>query len=176
MKKTLPYVVPAVVVILLTSIAFTRASHPAPEDHDKIQWMSWEEAVAAHEREKKKILIDVYTDWCHWCKVMDKKTFSKSNIAKYVNTHFYAVKLNAEGKEDIHWNDKVFKFQPAGRRGTHALAQAMLDGQMSYPSFVFLNENFERIRISKGFKSSDHFMDELKFAAEERYRDKSDKP
>lgn len=135
-----------------------------------IQWMSWEEAVKANQTVQKKFLVDVYTDWCGWCKVMDRKTFSDPVIASYVNEHFYAVKLDAEQKETIVWREKEFKWIDAGRNGIHALAYSLLDGQMSYPSFVFLTEDFKRIRISKGFKDADSFIVELKFAVEENYK------
>ncbi|NND07398.1 MAG: DUF255 domain-containing protein [Saprospiraceae bacterium] len=139
-------------------------------ENTKIDWMSWEEAVAANETQPRKLLVDVYTDWCHWCKVMDKKTFSKQEIVAYINEHFYAIKLNAEGKQDIEWNDRIFSFKANGRRGSHELASALLDGEMSYPSFVFLTEDYEKIRVSKGFKPATPFLEELKFAAEEQYK------
>ena len=99
-----------------------------------------------------------------------QKTFSKEDIITYVNQHFYAVKLNAEGKEDIQWNVQVFSYQADGRRGSHQLASTLLDGLMSYPSFVFLTEDYQKIRVSKGFKPAVAFLEELKFAAEEQYK------
>lgn len=131
--------------------------------------MTWDEAVQASGNQKKKIIIDVYTEWCGWCKVMDKQTFSDPDIAAYINEHFYAVKLDAEQKELIHWNDQEFKWIPNGRNGVHTLAYALCDGKMSYPSLVYLNENYDRIRISKGFKDVDTLLSELQFAAEEQY-------
>ncbi len=143
---------------------------------DEIRWMSWEEASLANKQVKKKILVDVYTDWCSWCKVMDRETFSDTLIARYINEHFYAVKLNAEQKESITWNDQEFKWIPSGHNGVHELAYALCDGQMSYPAYVFLTENHERIRISKGFKDARAFLTELKFVAEEQYRRSHKKP
>ena len=154
--------------ILPFSTIQTSDSRPAADN--EIHWMSWEEAVEANKLEPKKILVDVFTDWCHWCRVMDQKTFSKEDIITYVNQHFYAVKLNAEGKEDIQWNEQVFSYQADGRRGSHQLASTLLDGLMSYPSFVFLTEDYQKIRISKGFKPAVAFLEELKFAAEEQYK------
>ena len=97
------------------------------------------------------------------------KNFSDPDIAAYINEHFYAVKLDAEQKELIHWNDQEFKWIPNGRNGVHTLAYALCDGKMSYPSLVYLNENYDRIRISKGFKDVDTLLPELQFAAEEQY-------
>ncbi|MCB0628568.1 MAG: DUF255 domain-containing protein [Lewinella sp.] len=129
---------------------------------DAIQWISWNEAVAAQETDPKLLLVDVYTDWCKWCKVMDEQTFSDPQVADYINEHFYAVKLNAENEEPIMFRGQEFKVVAGGRRGIHTLAYALLDGQLSYPSYVYLNENYERMHISKGFKPVDPFMTEIK--------------
>ncbi len=138
------------------------------DGHD-IQWMTWSEAVIANKQSKRKILVDVYTDWCGWCKVMDTKTFTDNRVVNYVNKHFYAVKLNAEQKQSITWDGHEFRWVEQGRNGVHTLAYALLNGEMSFPSCVFLDENHDRIRISKGFRDAEDFMEELKFAAEERY-------
>ena len=42
---------------------------------DKINWMSFEEAIARSKEDPKHIFVDVYTDWCGWCKKMDASTF-----------------------------------------------------------------------------------------------------
>jgi thioredoxin-related protein len=59
------------------------------------------------------------------------------------------------------------------RRGVHELAYLLLDGKISYPSVVFLDEEFSRIRISPGFKQVDQFMKELIFAADNHYKQMS---
>ena len=65
--------------------------------------MSIEKAyeLSLTEENPKKIFIDVYTDWCGWCKRMDNTTFKDSVMVKFLNDNFYCVKLNAEQKEDI---------------------------------------------------------------------------
>lgn len=157
-------------VILLTLAAFSPSENPAGE---KVKWYSWEEAVAANKENPKKMMIDIYTGWCHWCKVMDKQTFNEPEIAKYLNENFYPVKLDAEQKEDIVFGEHTFKYQKSGRRGVHSLAYSLLDGSLSYPSIVFMDQDVKRIMISKGFKKPDAFQQELDFVAGEHYKDKS---
>jgi thioredoxin-related protein len=135
----------------------------------ELKWYSWEEAVAACEKEPRKIFVDVYTDWCGWCKVMDKKTFPIPAVKSYIEENFYPVKLDAEQKEDIVWNGNTFSWRPAGRNGINMLAYSLLEGKTSYPTIVYLNEKFERIMISPGYKTPEQFLPELKFAAEEHY-------
>src|SRR6187402_1829141 len=69
-----------------------------------VKWMSFEEAVEKSKTEKRKIFIDVYTDWCGWCKVMDKNTFTDPNVAKILNEDFYPVKFDAEQRENVVFN------------------------------------------------------------------------
>ncbi len=66
---------------------------------DQIQWMKFEEAIAANTKQPKMILVDVYTDWCGWCKKMDKETFTNPKVIAHLKQNFYAVKLNAENTQ-----------------------------------------------------------------------------
>jgi uncharacterized protein YyaL (SSP411 family) len=135
-----------------------------------VKWYTWDEAVAANKIEKRKFFVDIYTDWCGWCKKMDAQTFEQAEVAAYLNKHFYPIKLDAEQKADIVYNGNTFKWVNSGRRGIHELAYSLLDGSMSYPSLVFLTEKEERIMISKGFKKKNEFMKELKFVEEEHFK------
>ena len=125
-----------------------------------IKWMTWDEAIAANAKNPKKIFIDVYTDWCGWCKVMDAKTFSDSAVAAYMSTNFYCVKLNAEQKADINYKGVVFKYKPESK--VHELAYSLLNGEMMYPSYVFLTSTEKRITIIKGYYEIDPFLKNLK--------------
>lgn len=140
----------------------------------QITWMSWGEAVAANEKEPKKLLVDVYTEWCGWCKKMDKNVFTDPAIEAYIKENFYAVKFDAEQKESIKYDGHTFNFNPnATRRGVHDLAIALLDSRMSYPSIVYLDENRDRISISPGFKPADKFINELNFIQGGHYKIKT---
>ncbi len=137
---------------------------------DKIEWMTWSEAIEANSKSPKKIFVDMYTHWCGWCKRMDARTFSDPDIAKKMNTYFYPVKFNAEQKEDIIYKGNTFSFVDKGRRGYHQLAGSLLDGKLSYPSFVFLNEDEKRILVSPGFKTVEQFDVEMDFVVHEEYK------
>ena len=53
----------------------------------KVEWMNFEEALEKSKTEPRKIFIDVYTEWCGWCKRMDSATFQQEHIAEYLNEH-----------------------------------------------------------------------------------------
>lgn len=127
----------------------------------EINWLSLEQALekSASDAQPKKIFIDVYTDWCGWCKKMDANTFSDPEVAAYMNEHFYMIKFDAESREDVTFKNKVFKFQKQGRNGFHELAYALLQGRLSYPSVVFLNEKQELLSPVPGYREADEFLD-----------------
>jgi thioredoxin-related protein len=119
-----------------------------------IKWMTIEEALEKSKTEKKKIFIDVYTDWCGWCKEMDKTTFKDPEIVSYLNEKYYAVKFNAEQTGDVVYQDKTYKFKKQGGRGVHELAAQLLNNRLSYPSFVILNEQQEVIQPIPGYQNA----------------------
>ena len=127
--------------------------------------MTFEEAVKLNETAPKKIFIDVYTDWCGWCTKMDQTTFMNPSVAEYISENFYAVKLDAEQTEPIEFMGHTFVNQnPNGsRKGTHQLAQALLQGKMSYPSYVFMNEKNQILTIVPGYAEAKDFLPILKY-------------
>ncbi len=119
----------------------------------KIEWLDFETAIARAEQNPKPIIVDVYTDWCGWCKKMDAETFENPQIARFVNEKFYAVKFNAEGQAPVNFKGTTYKYVPDGRRGYHELAAAMLQGRMSYPSIVFFDKEANLIQPVPGFQN-----------------------
>lgn len=140
----------------------------------EINWMSWNEAVALQNSEEnpKKMFIDVYTDWCKWCKVMDQNTFQNPKVATYMNENFYMVKFDAEGKDSITYDGKVFKFVSNGRSGYHELALALLQGKLSYPTVVFLDEQQKMLTPLTGYQEVDPFLKVAVYFGDDIYKTK----
>jgi len=137
---------------------------------EKIKWVTFQEAVELNKKEKKKIFIDVYTDWCGWCKVMDKNTFSHPVIAKYMNEKFYSVKMNAEMKDTIVFNGATFvNPNPKQMRSTHQLAASLLSNKLSYPTTVYLDENFSLLTQVPGYLQPAQMEPMAKYFGENSY-------
>ena len=85
------------------------------------------------------MLIDLYTGWCGWCKVMDQKTFTNKEVIDKINKNFLPIKFNAEYQKNIEFNDNTFKYVRSGRRGINELAYYLTNGNLSYPMTVFLD-------------------------------------
>ncbi|MEL6592072.1 MAG: DUF255 domain-containing protein, partial [Bacteroidota bacterium] len=93
----------AVLLIGFASWGFVSApSENAPLDtNEEVNWVSIEEAAEKASQDGKKILIDMYTDWCGWCKRMDATTYADPAVVKYINDNYHAVKFDAESKEAV---------------------------------------------------------------------------
>ncbi|WP_335966563.1 DUF255 domain-containing protein [Galbibacter sp. PAP.153] len=141
----------------------------------EIEWMSWTEAVnkAATDKTPKKIFVDIYTDWCGWCKKMDKDTFNHPDVAAYMTQNFYMVKMDAEEKEDIVYKDKTFKYIPQGNRGYHELAVALLQGKMSFPTVIFLTPDQQILSPVPGYQKADGFLKIARYFGDDIYKDTS---
>lgn len=149
------------------------ASATAVNSNGRINWLKIEDLEKANKKEKRKVLVDLYTDWCGWCKKMDKATFQNAEIAEYVNKNFHAVKFNAEQKSEINFAGKAHKFLPSGRRGANELAYKFLNGRMSYPTIAFLDEKLERINSFPGFKQPHQMEPMLVYIDGDHYKQKS---
>ncbi|CCH56809.1 Thioredoxin-related protein-like protein [Fibrisoma limi BUZ 3] len=143
--------------LLLTGLLLFVLSSFRPDDSPKaapkkIKWLTIQQAYELGKKTPKKFVIDVYTDWCGWCKVMDRQTFTNPAVVDYVNENYYAVKFNAEQQGDVTINKQTFKYVgSASGRGIHELAAALLRNQMSYPSTVFMDEKFNLIQPIAGY-------------------------
>ena len=124
---------------------------------NKIKWMSWEEALEKSKKTKRKIFVDIYTDWCGWCKKMDKSTFADNDVAKYINENYYPGKFDAERTSPVTLKGTEYKFVKSGARGYHELAAYLLQGRMSYPSMVFLDEELSLIQAIPGYQDKSTF-------------------
>lgn len=115
------------------------------------------EGLEVASKSNKKILIDVYTDWCTWCHKLDKTTFSEDHIINYIQANYIAIKFNAEQQEPIIYNGAEYKYVKAGQRGYHELAVHLLNGRLSYPSMVFLDEKQTMIQAIPGYQDTYNF-------------------
>jgi len=145
-------------------LAGTRAAKPA----ESIKWLTIEQAAERMKTEPRKLVIDVYTDWCGWCKKMDKDTFTDPAVAALINKHYYAVKLDAEGKEPITLNGQTFTYNPQNR--AHDLAVALLNGQMSFPTTVYLDEELKMLSPVPGYLDAKSFLQISRYFGENHHK------
>lgn len=134
----------------------------------QVKWYTIQEAEKMVKSNPRPIVIDTYTDWCGWCKKLDQETFSNPVVAEILNTKFYAVKFNAEGKDPVTFLGR--NFVNDGKSGrSHQLAIALLQGQMSYPNLVFFNEKLQLLTNVPGYREAKEMEVLLSFFADKAY-------
>jgi uncharacterized protein YyaL (SSP411 family) len=138
---------------------------------EKVQWLTVAELQEAYAKNPKPILVDVYTSWCGWCKVMDRETYSKDDVAAYINEKYYAVKLDAESKESFEWNGKKYEYKPENK--SNELAVYLLYGQMSFPTTVFLSAIDAQPAPLAGYLKPNEIEAPLKFFGDGIYKTKN---
>lgn len=116
----------------------------------EIKWMSFDEALEAQKKKPKKIFMDVYTNWCGPCQMLEKNTFKNKDVAKYISENYYAVKFNAEGNEIVNYKGQKFEnkgYDPAksNRRNSVHPFSMYLQVQ-AYPTMIFFDEKGEYIQ------------------------------
>ncbi len=159
-------------VFTLFMFSFTNTDDSFKENQASIKWISWEEVQAQMEKEPRKVVIDVFTQWCGWCKKMDTATFQKDHLAQYLNDNYYAIKFDAEYKEDIVFKGKTYKYVKSGRRGYHELAAEITNGRLSFPTLVFLNEELNVIQSIPGYKDPLVFEQIVTYFAKDMHKKK----
>ncbi len=107
----------------------------------EINWKTPQEVDKLMKDNPKKVIVDFYTSWCGWCKVMDKSTYTNPKLIEYINDNFYAIKFDAESKESFEFQGETYKYNPKNR--AHDWAITYLGGRMSYPTTLFFLENFQ---------------------------------
>ena len=138
----------------------------------EIKWMSLDEALAAQKKKPKPIFMDVYTDWCGPCKMLDKNTFQTKEVSEYISKNYYAVKLDAESKENITLFGRTFSnpgfVNGKKRNSMHEFTNFM--NVNAVPTTVFLDEQSMPITILQGALTAKELEPYLLFIATDDYK------
>lgn len=137
--------------LFLMALLFVVPSFSQNKEDGLVKWLSFKEAQEKNKEVKKPFLIDLYTDWCGWCKHMMRTTYSNEGLANYINSYFYPVKFNAETKDTIEYNGKIYKPTSAEPKTPHELTLKFLGNSLSYPSTMFVTNNFEYNLLTQGY-------------------------
>ncbi len=137
----------------------------------QVEWHTMAEAEQLAAKSGKKIMVKVYTNWCGWCKEMDKSTFPEQHVAKILNDNYISVKFNAEQKEDITWAGVPYKLVRTANSGSyHELAAKWLNNKLTYPTIVLLEANGQIIQPIPGYRKALEFEKILAYFAIDGHR------
>jgi thioredoxin-related protein len=169
MKKSYPFFLLTVVFVLsMLNLSSAKTSADA-----SIKWTTIEQALSeAKSSNKKFILVDLYTDWCGWCKKMDEGAFSEAGVISMINSSFVPVKFNAEVPSPVTFNGKTYTFNKSGQRGANQLALDLgsTGGKLGYPTLVVLDANGNKLRSFPGYKDVETMAAILKYFESGSYK------
>lgn len=159
------------IFFLCSCITVFACAQQKEKDVAPLHWMSLAEAESAMQLENRPILIDLYTNWCSWCRVMDKKTYSNKNVIDYLQKKFYVVRINAETKETLIWQGKQYAYSPENKINTIAIY--LSGGNLVFPTTVIIPDKKEEPQAIAGYFEPKDFEVIVKYFGEKKYPDES---
>jgi thioredoxin-related protein len=137
---------------------------PAPKESSttSVEWVSFDEGLQLAKEQKKKVLVDVYTDWCTWCKKMDAETYAHALVTEELRNNFISIKLNAESSDQITFNGQTMTSAQFARSA----------GVTGYPTTLFLDERLQPITVVPGYAPPDKFSKILGYFSGDHYKNK----
>ena len=127
----------------------------------QVNWTSIEDAAKKGNTKTEKLyFVDFYTDWCGWCKKMDKETFQNPIVMKILNKYYIPVKFNAESMTTFDWNGKEYKGNPSpagSRKQPHQFTRAILGQKMGYPTTVIFKADQSTLNVLPGYFKPEEF-------------------
>ena len=129
---------------------------------EKIIWKSFDAGMSEAKKTGKKVLIDVYTDWCGWCKKMDAGTYSDKKVMEYLKKNFVTIKMNPEKDGTVTYDGKKYT--------SAEFSQGM--GVNGYPATLFLKSDGKPITLLPGYSEADMFLHIISFIGDNHYEKK----
>ncbi|MDZ4669086.1 MAG: DUF255 domain-containing protein [bacterium] len=133
-------------ILALLLFTFTFSSF---KGDDEIKWLDFNKGYELAKKKNKMMLVDVYTEWCGWCKRMDRDAYAKPNIIGIVNSDFVAVKFNPEIKDiTYHYEGKNY----TGEQLAGVISNYQISG---YPTTIFMYPKGKKMEVMSGYKNAD---------------------
>ncbi len=141
-------------------ILFVTSGLTAGDKNKELKWKKYDAGLAEAKKLKKKILVDVYTDWCKWCKKLDAEVYTDAKVAKYLDQQYIPVKINAESDEKVKFEDmKITEAELAAKLGVSG-----------YPTIIFLDTEGKYINKLASFVPAERFLPIVQYIGDDNYK------
>jgi thioredoxin-related protein len=139
----------------LCALAVTILFHPATALAAPA-WRSWDAGLREAATSGRPVLVDVYTDWCGWCKRMDRDVYARPDVQDYLARKFVTVKLDAESGEVARYGGRTYTSRTLAARF----------GVTGYPATLFLSSKGAELGNVPGYLGPQDFLLLLRFIGE----------
>jgi len=126
----------------------------------KLDWLAFDAAAVQAAKQNKHMIIDVYTAWCGWCKVMDRETYGNPEVAAYLTDNFVLAKVNGESSAKVRWKGEELTERQFARK----------IGVSGYPATFFMKPDSELLGGVPGFIKTPEFLIYSRYVATKWYR------
>ncbi|MEQ8415442.1 MAG: thioredoxin domain-containing protein [Imperialibacter sp.] len=130
--------------LLSVAILAIVATAATPAEPTATEWTSIDQLAEKLKKEPRPVIVEMYANWCGWCKKMDKTTFTDPEVVSLLNESVYVVKINGETTDKFTFLGK----ETSGREMVKAL------GIQGYPTFILVDNDQDRLEIVSGYKTS----------------------
>jgi thioredoxin-related protein len=131
--------------VALAACAIVPAAHAAGA---KLGWREWDAGLEEAEQSGRPVLVDVYTQWCGWCKRMDRDVYARPDVRDYLGKKFVTVKLDAESSDPARFEGRAYTSRTLA-------AYFRITG---YPTTLFLRSSGEHLVNVPGYVEPDKFL------------------
>jgi len=150
----------SLLVLLVTTTGFAGAPGDSVSDKAELPWKPFTDGFAEAKKGEKKIMVDVYTTWCGWCKRLDADTYSNPKVVAYMKDHYVSIKLNAESSTSVMYKDTSYS--------QIQIAQAL--GVKGYPTIAFFDSDGNLITKIPSYLPPERFLPIVKYIGEDYYK------
>jgi thioredoxin-related protein len=120
------------------------------------EWRAWNDGMRQAAATGRPMIVDVYTDWCGWCKRMDRDVYARTEIADYLRKRYVTIRLNAESSTGALYEGRNYTSEGIAQRFRVS----------GYPTTIFLRANGEHMANVPGYVPADRFLLLLRYVAE----------
>ncbi len=146
----------AAVALAIQVVAGPLPAAPARAGSAGLKWQNWDSGLRVAVKTQRPVLVDVYTDWCGWCRRMDRDVYTRDDVRDYLSRRFVTVKLDAEATDEASYQGRMYTSRSlAGRFGVSG-----------YPTTIFLRANGEHLVNVPGYVPGDRFLLLLRYVGE----------